>query len=84
MTDDIERTCANCRHKKSSFGLDSSFWICKSPKNRRKISDNIGGSLTILKLCKFVRDQNTCGEDELCGPDGKWFEPKEKRRFWFW
>jgi hypothetical protein len=65
-----EKFCKNCKHFKKSFEE------CHHPKNIFK--DPLYGVDTTERSARVLRtDFGFPGGDDMCGPEGHWFEPKE-------
>ena len=80
MSDKINR-CVDCDH----ITIDYRYCQCKSPKNVKPVNDLVGckNVARIYNGCELLRtDAFWCGI-ELCGPSGKWFEPRKPKLSWW-
>jgi hypothetical protein len=67
------KSCKNCKWAKKDWLSLSQFTKCISPQNPKVIDKVTGEEKFKVKFCSSHREFNS---SELCGPDGKWFEPK--------
>ena len=77
MSDKINK-CIDCDHIRKNW----EFCECYSPKNVRPVNKLVGCENTerIYNGCKYLRDDVFWRGIELCGPSGKWFEPKKPKK----
>ncbi len=81
------RYCESCRwcelpSAQSSYRNDPEFMRCTHPKNTRKtpgglrlVSRAVPPTKPVLIYCLTQRERNEHDGHELCGPEGRWFEP---------
>ena len=82
MTDEIKvnelRICADCRHSKPDKNVpkELEFLQCFAPLNVRQNSVT-GKHEAVITYCQTQRKDYGVTTTTLCGPEGKWFEPKD-------
>jgi hypothetical protein len=80
------KLCKNCKYMKRGAWYSTEFASCTHPKNLKAarkdgdyyVTGKIKKSKLRLSFCSSIRDNKTYLGSEMCGPEGIWFEPKEK------
>jgi hypothetical protein len=80
MDNNIKR-CVDCDHVYAEWGQCQ----CKSPKNVKPVNGLVGckNVSRIYNSCEYLRDDVSWRGIELCGPSGKWFEPRKLKPSWW-
>lgn len=82
--DDV-KLCVDCKYLS-----DGGFNLCHSPKNGFSVVDGTPKPvMAVVSRSNRVWSLHDQQHVEMCGPEGKFFEPREsvhfiKRMFWFW
>ena len=76
------KLCKDCKFYEN-FRLDKSLSYCRNPKSNDYSIDPVTGKQKYA-FCKHEREDKNISS--ICGPDGKFFEPKKSiwQRFLEW
>ena len=74
------KRCVDCAH----IYIKWNECCCKSPKNVKPVNQLVGCPIGDKKpfytYCSHLREEKSWLGYELCGPLGKWFEPKKPKK----